>query len=142
MEEMVYQNERICKLLHLGKYQDYEYFILSLGTHPTAYIDLGPAKFLEIGERKIGETVVGYELKTFSTGDIFVHGGITYERYGLKDDEGPLVSDMNFVIGWDYAHLGDQFGKSTIMGTKYTTDMILEEVKSVIQQLGYRERGE
>ena len=134
MEQMVYQNERICKLLDLGKYENYEYFILSLGTHPTAYVDLGPAKFLKIGERKIDKTVVGYELKTFSTEDISVHGGITYESYGLKDDEGPLASDINFVIGWDYAHLDDQFGLDS-PGIKWTTEVIREDVEDVIDQI-------
>ena len=38
MKEMVYSKTRIVEVLDRGTYKDYDYVILSLGTHPCAYV--------------------------------------------------------------------------------------------------------
>lgn len=40
MKKMVYQAERVgVEVLHNGEYKGYKFAILSLGTHPTAYVE-------------------------------------------------------------------------------------------------------
>ena len=37
---MEYGKERRTELLCKGKYKNYNYYVLNLGTHPTAYIEI------------------------------------------------------------------------------------------------------
>lgn len=90
LEEMVYTYMiRRTKPLWHGITDGFEWYILSLGTHPTAYVNLKG------------------RCNSIDTRDLCVHGGITYTedilRVGEADYEG-------FWIGWDYAHYGDLIG--------------------------------
>lgn len=128
MEEMIYcepLEER--KILDSGEYEGYKYYIVSLGTHPCAYVEIPK------GHKYYGK-IDGdaYDL------DIDVHGGITFGDWNLCG-----VSD-NYMIGWDYSHYNDfsysfanvfvdDFGH--FLGKKWTTEEILKDVKSVIHQV-------
>lgn len=120
MKEMIYQDCRMREVLDRGTIDGYEYVILSLGIHPTAYVKV-PENHPACG-------------KYYGDLDISVHGGLTYGEDYLDtsyDDE-----EKGWWIGWDYAHLGDcscYFGMED--GKKYTTEEIHEAVESVIAQL-------
>lgn len=119
MKEMVYQNYQMRKVLDRGTIDGYEYVILSLGIHPTAYVNV-PAGH------------PAYK-KGYGKVDISVHGGITYADDYLEtgDDE-----EKGWWIGWDYAHVGDYSGYFGMeRGKMYTTEEIHEAVESVIAQL-------
>lgn len=95
MQEMIYQENRIPPVrLADGVYRGVPFYVLSLGTHPCAYVDIAPLGLHEINEC-----------------DIDCHGGITYhyDYLATVDHEG------NF-LGWDYAHYMDYFGGPPIPG--------------------------
>ncbi len=81
MKEMIYSAKRTNKILDTGFCFGLLYYILSLGTHPTAYIRL-PKK----------HKLYGKGLEEVGT-DIDVHFGITYSENGL------YVEDQT-IKGW------------------------------------------
>lgn len=127
MKEMQYQADRDIELLDSGIYKNYNYYILSLGTHPTAYIEIPK-------DNKIYK-------KDYSEIDLYVHGGLTYSRNFLWISEEKKLE--GWFIGWDYAHYGDYLGYELMFPEnlrikeekKWTTEEILEEVKDAISQL-------
>lgn len=121
MKEMTYGTKRTIEILGGGTYKCHLYAILSLGTHPTAYV-----------EDKLGAR--GYEDEMLD--DVKVHGGFTF--CGYSHWEGSSVK----YLGWDYAHYEDYAGYEELFpedmrrgGKKWTTEEIMEEVKSAIDQL-------
>lgn len=126
MKEMKYQAERKKELLDSGKCMGYNYYILNLGTHPTAYIEI-PKNHK-------------YYLKDYDEINIDVHGGLTYSDNYLIVENEKLTN--TWFIGWDYAHYGDYYGydemlpeKIKIGGKKWTTKEIREDVYFVCKQL-------
>lgn len=128
IKEMEYGKERRTELLCKDKYKNYNYYVLNLGTHPTAYIEI--PKEDKLYRKSYFEI---YEIGC----DIDVNGGLTYssnELMGIKSE--------NWFIGWDYAHIGDYYGyEETIpesirtYGKKWTTEEIIEECKNAIDQI-------
>lgn len=137
MVEMKYDRNITIKLLdegyiNEGKYT-FEYVILNLGSHPSAYISI-PANHK-------------YYKKDYHDICLDVHGGLTYSRDYLYWDENHKFS--GWYIGWDYAHFGDyvcinrfvpsvfDFGSWFFNETnkKWTTEEILQEIKIAIKQL-------
>lgn len=110
---------RCNKELLRGNYRGFEYRIMDLGTHPTAYV-------------KIPRNHPYYK-KDWSNDniDIEVHGGITYSRNYLTCEADHL---SGWWIGWDYAHYGDHLGWEDYNGKRWTTMEILNDVKYVIDQ--------
>lgn len=123
MEEMVYQKERMIKVLHSGVYKGVPFVILNLGTHPTAYV-----------ENIVQATDYDDRILT----DINVHGGFTFCNKGCWGDGNATKLKW---LGWDYAHCYDFMGYySEDDGVLYTlkrwsTEEILVEVHNVINQL-------
>lgn len=102
------------------------YYILNLGTHPTAYIKLPNNSNIDENE-------------------IDVHGGITYSEDHLWINDNEKI-DGKF-IGWDYAHYMDYGGYEELLpkemrtgGKKWTTKEIYEEVRHACYQV-QKERG-
>lgn len=125
---MEYGKERRTELLCKDKYKNYNYYVLNLGTHPTAYIEI--PKENKLYRKSYNEI---YEIGC----DIDVHGGLTY-----SDNELMGVKSENWFIGWDYAHCGDYYGYEECMpesirtyGKKWTTEEIIEECKNAIDQI-------
>ena len=116
-EEYVKCENREIILLGAGEYKGYKWFILSYQTHPCAYIVLTPS------DEFYGK---GYDDYYFE-----VHGGITYAQFGLHD----FVDKDQWVIGWDYNHLGDYSAMVNMGGKKYTTKEIYGKVKEAINLL-------
>lgn len=123
MKKMIYGESReIPDVLYSGEYKNHKFVILSLGSHPTAYV-----------EDKIG--LIGYE--DFRLNGISVHGGFTFHDTGYWGDESEKIS----WLGWDYTHWDDFMGYYSIDNPFYyqtkqwTTAEIYEEVKGVIKQI-------
>lgn len=125
MKEMIYQAKRKVEVLDTGFCFGLLYYILNLGTHPTAYI-------------KIPKENRYYE-KQYDDIDLDVHGGITYVGSELWIGKNEKVD--GWFIGWDYAHCCDYAGYyEKIDGSLYnlkrwTTEEIYEEVKEVCYQI-------
>lgn len=123
-KKMKYQKDRKIELLYKEKYKGYNYYILNLGTHPTAYVEI-PKKHELYG-------------KHYDDIDINVHGGLTY-----SDDELMLVKSESWFIGWDYAHAGDYVGyyvdflynEVLKREKKWTTKEIIKDCENVIDQI-------
>lgn len=128
MKEMIYQKDSKIELLYHGTFFEYDYYILNLGTHPTAYV-------------KLQKEDMFYN-KSYNEIDIDCHGGLTYSSNKLISIE----SDENneWFIGWDYGHCGDYSGydimfKGTYLENtsdkKWTTEEIKKECVVVCSQL-------
>lgn len=121
---MVYTAKRLNppEMLADGEYKGFHFYVLNLGTHPCAYIDV---------------TDTDLNGKDYSNIDIACHGGLTYSDEYLR-----TVDKKGWFIGWDYAHWGDYVGYEVLYsdnlrtnGKKWTTDEIVSECKEVIDQL-------
>ena len=131
IKPMVYQKDRKMEILHIWEYKGYRYFVLNLGTHPTAYIEI-PEGHKLFGKNYNEIYDMGY--------DIDVHGGLTY-----SDDNLMCVKSKSWFIGWDYAHCDDYTGyyeedflkhlSEMRKLKKWTTEEIIEECKRAIEQI-------
>ena len=129
---MVYQPKREVGLLYNDIFEGYHYYILTLGTHPTAYIEI-PKNNILYGKH--------YE-RIYNMGIYLpVNGGLTYSNNHLWISESTVMRESWF-IGWDYAHYGDYYGADETMpeelkmkGKKWTTEEIIEECKNAIYDL-------
>ena len=92
IKPMIYQTERKMELLHTDKYKNYKYYILNLGTHPTAYIAI--PKGHKLYEQSYNDI--------YNICDIDVNGGLTYSSHNLMG-----IDSKDWFIGWDYAHAYD-----------------------------------
>ena len=123
-KEMTYHTDRFPKpeILSQGEYKNFKYYVLNLGTHPCAYIDVTDTKLDGVD---------------YSDIDIDCHGGLTYAKYYLN---GIDESGERYFIGWDYAHICDYTGyeemiSPCIVGRKWTTKEMVNECKDVINQI-------
>lgn len=124
MREMVYTAKRLepPERIAEGKYKGFTYYVLNLGTHPCAYIDVTDTNLHGVNYNQI---------------EIDCHWGLTYSRDFLA-----TVDKKGWFIGWDYAHYGDFTGYDMEMpeylqshGEKWTTEEIVKECKKVIDQI-------
>ena len=102
-----------------GLYRGFHFYILTMGSHPCAYIDVGHSEFL--------------------ADEIDCHGGITY-----GDNILATVPNKSYFIGWDYAHCNDflafndrlakEYGEP-YRAHKYTISEIVKECINVIDQI-------
>ena len=128
MQEMIYQSTRLNPpvVLESGEHNGYNYYVLSLGTHPCGYVEIPPeSKYFNVDYDYI---------------PVECHGGLTYGRGFLHTVAN--VDDNRYFIGWDYAHYGDfvgyklgGFDEITSYDRRYTTEDIVRECKDVIEQL-------
>lgn len=111
MKEMIYQQLRKRELLARDTYKGYEYFVISLGTHPCAYVKLN------------GESLSMVE-------NLPCHGGVTYTEAYLKLPDETLEGEF---VGWDYAHWGDRWGDEG--GEEYSTSELVTDCEQFIEEL-------
>ncbi len=121
MKEMEYSQKEKREVLATGDCFGIKYYILNLGTHPTAYIKIPDN--LNIDEDKLE-----------------VHGGITYSDNHLWISEKQKIEGK--FIGWDYAHYGDYYENEGMFlkklmkyEKKWTTEEIYTEVENVCRQI-------
>ena len=134
MKPMIYQDKKKGKtILQQGEYLGIKYLILSLNTHPTAYIIID--KNTQLYNKDYDEI---HELI-----DIEVHGGLTFAdnvlhniiEYSEKYKCDTLQKyEYDWIIGWDYAHFGD-YTTFCPQGKKYTTQEIQYDVYRAIEQI-------
>ena len=135
MKEMKYYKDRKIEVLATGYCLGLLYFILNLGTHPTAYIKIPKGHKLYNKD---------YD-DIYKEVDIDVHGGLTYSSNHLWISESQKIE--GWFIGWDYAHYGDYVGYEEIFskelrtgGKKWTTEEIFKEFKEVCYQINKEEQ--
>ena len=102
-----------------GFYRGFHFYVLTMGSHPCAYVDT--------------------RRSDFSADAIKCHGGITY-----KDNRLATVPEVSHFIGWDYAHYNDfltfndrlakKYGEP-YRAHKYTLSEIVKECANVIDQI-------
>lgn len=130
----IYHDKRLEKpqILEHDVYEGYEYYIITLGSHPCCYVLL-PKGHCYHGEH-------------YDDIPIECHFGLTYSEPTLFRDN--IIDNGAWVIGWDYAHIGDYsvfhlpLLESDEEGHKWTLDELRDEVKEVINQLVNEDRGE
>lgn len=125
MKEMIYQPINKIETLFSGEYKGYSFYILNLGTHPTAYVNV-------VNDNR-------YSCKDYDCINILVHGGLTYSNKFLRTENS---DEKGWFIGWDYGHYDDYAGYEINFpiefqsnGKKWTTEEIYEDVKDAIEQL-------
>lgn len=123
IKPMIYNKNRpgSTEQIAAGTYKNFDYYVLNLRTHPTAYIDVTNSPLNGCDEDI----------------DISCHGGITW-----CDNFVNSIDKKGWFIGWDYAHYGDyrDYGYASVNSMfpndkKWTTEEIVEECKNVIDQI-------
>lgn len=137
------ENVEFSKLLFKGRSHGFTYYILDLGSHPTAYVKVGkkhPLYNCPYGSEK-------------TDGIDVVHGGLTYSADHLCYD-GKAINGWFF--GWDYAHAGDRYAMSTYGTSEFgealqeafmscrrlddkswKTQEIIEDAENICKRLSY-----
>ena len=117
IKEMKYSGTKPVERIAEGCYKGFDFYVLSFGTHPCAYID-------------VSDTSLAGE--DYDDIDINCHGGLTYSGNQLV-----TVDKKGWFIGWDYAHLGDYRRDLyySLNGRQWTTGEIVEECINVIEQI-------
>ena len=114
-------------------YKGKEYAIYTFCSHPCAYVLLN---------KKDPDFS-----KFYDDIDLSCHGGLTYSDFEYKDKIGWYSE--GWVIGWDYAHIGDYRhwnkekgyfsdlfrGEKNMIIKKHTVTSIRKDVKNVIDKL-------
>lgn len=136
MKEMIYTATSKREWLIHSYYKGVEFVIMSLGTHPTAYIGLMKDNHL------YGKYYYDDDFPLLSC-----NGGITYTEPSIRNEDGKTVGTYKWWIGWDYNHLCDYNGllaqdisyDALLLDAfplkKWTTNEILDEVKTVIDEI-------
>ncbi len=124
MKEMIYSVHRLNppERIAEGEYKGFTYYVLNLGTHPCAYVDV---------------TNTTWHGKDYCDIDIECHCGLTYASEHLA-----TIEKKGWFIGWDYAHYCDfagyyleSYSDLRTHGKMWTTKEIVDECKAVIEQL-------
>lgn len=132
-KKMVYYSGRIHppEVLCLGKYLNYDFLILNMGSHPTAYVKVPKdhpffGKFYDECNPPHG-----------FLGGPFTFSDSSANFANLLDQPIP----DGWYLGWDYAHVGDYTGywseeENMRMGNrKYTTEEIILDCEEVVKYL-------
>lgn len=120
--EMEYRRNPYCReVLAEGKYKGIQFYILSLGVHPCAYVRYDYTRTPDIEDK------------------ITCHGGITFKESQLLLPGGYKPGN---ILGWDYTHCGDFSGLYLdetdpfwANGEKHTVDEMIQDCIDVIDQL-------
>ena len=117
VKEMKYSGTKPVERIAEGRYKGFDFYVLSFGSHPCAYIDVSNTSLARKHYDDIG---------------IDCHGGLTYSENQLV-----TVDKKGWFIGWDYAHLGDYYRTpyNSVNGKQWTTGEIVEECINVIEQI-------
>lgn len=116
----IYYGKRIKPtVLENNTFKGYEYFIITMGTHPCCYV------LLPEGHKyhSIKHDEIPYRC----------HGGLTYSKSEFLKD---TVHNGEWVIGWDYAHLGDYISRETPSeGHKWSFSELKKETEEFIANI-------
>ena len=121
------------ELLYNDIWEGMHYYIVSMGTHPCAYIEIPlNNQLIKMPELLAFEYLAGNE--------------ISYRENYLRTSEGTIMdsTDHSLFIGWDHAHSTDYVGfmESELSSLfdysdlhKWTTEEMIEECKRAIDDL-------
>ena len=129
-DKRVYSINREGRIIDKGVYDDFNFYIVSYGSHPCVYIEIPPEHEFY---KKHYDDIEGFQC----------HGGLTYSESYLLD-----MKDSWF-IGWDYAHYTDYtfyptnvdelwsdfLSKHNEVGHMWTLEELLEETLLIMKQL-------
>lgn len=117
MSVQIYNKNIKNEVIEAGEYLNYQYYIVSYGTHPCCYI-------------KLKRNDIFYK-KDYDKINLSVHGGLTFSHNYLWCD-----SQSAWYIGWDYAHFNDFIlnGLNT-KGHKWTLEELQHEVRETIEEI-------
>lgn len=133
-DDMAYSRERLkpAHILYLGIYKNYNFLIVNLGTHPTAYV-------------RVPKTHPFY-LKTYD--DCNPSNSNSFDQVFTFSDSSANFAEYldqpipdGWYLGVDYAHLGDWTGllsdEENIRREhrKYTTEEIILDCERIIEYL-------
>ena len=121
MKQMIYGGKIKQEVIADGENDGFKWCVLSYGTHPCCYITLPE-----------GHKFYGKNVDEFN--NIECHGGITFCGFNEKKLF-EFWDAKDFIIGWDYAHVGDQFSMLYSDAKEWTTEELVSEIKDVIKQL-------
>ena len=128
MKEMKYQSQFKSEVLDTGFCFGLLYYIMNLGTHPTAYIRIPK------GHKLYGKT----DEKIYQEVDVL--GVITYINDSITIENNQKID--GWFIGWDYGHYGDYMGIEELVpmefrigGKKWTTQEIYKELREACYQI-------
>lgn len=113
----LYEGTKGNYIVKKGKYKNYEYVIVSYGTHPCCYVEIPKDNIL-----------YKQDYDSDDMQDICCHGGLTFS------DDRDFEDVEKFYIGWDYAHLNDHM-EGCFDGYKWSLKELVSECKSVIEQV-------
>ena len=130
---MIYHSTRFPhpEVLCLDKYHNYDFLIVNMGTHPTAYVRIPKTHpFYQTFYDYINPEPVGFEAGPFT----FSRNSSEFASYL----DTPIPN--GWYLGWDYAHIGDFIGGHSdrypySSGRKYTTENIIADCKYIINYL-------
>ncbi len=122
MKEL-YNRNRECYVVDKGTYKDIDYVIKSIGSHPTAYVNVqNTQQNIDIIDN-MSPIMITYESKEI--------GWL------------PGLDPHKEWLGWDYGHAGDYLCFRTeeddISGHKYTYEEVMKDVKAVIEIINENE---
>lgn len=118
-DNSLYYTENTRKIFKSDAHKGYRYFVVSIGTHPTAYIELSSEEI-----KKPWEEI------------IHTHGGITYWEKYCYFYNNQLIGKP--LIGWDYGHAQDMMmlrSGEIIDGYIWSVEEIEKDCHSVIEQV-------
>lgn len=135
MKPMVYKPDRVLDLLHFGVYREKCYMIVSMGTHPNAYVICRKGEKYyneEYGEIDLFKVEINYARSIEDVKEL----GMEFDLFLINNQ----IKPDDWVIGWDYGHSGDYNGHygsfyEGYEGKKWTTEEIDREVKFVIDEI-------
>lgn len=114
------------QVLAHGKYDAYEYYILSGGTHPCGYVVIPK-------DHPLYEKSTDYLDSCMRT-----YKGFTYSGpMDFHNQDGERIQ-TDWAIGWDYMHIGD-FVFGMFEGIKHSTNEMIDDAKYVIDQLNNKD---
>ena len=122
-KEMIYIDHFESSLLEYNTYKGYNYAVVSQGAFPCGYVEIPPTH--------------PYYGADYMRCDIQCHGGLTF---GGKLSDDLKLPTNTFWLGWDYGHVDDLCGLefrffNMAFGKAYTTEDVIIECRSVIEQL-------
>lgn len=112
--------------LATGEYRGLTFYVVTLGTHPCAYVNVAGTEFDGMSDDEMDDT------------GIECHGGFTYAESTLC-----VENEVGWFVGWDYAHCEDWCGymesykdeyRETHLKRHYTVEMIRDCI-DVIDQI-------
>lgn len=124
IKPMVYDSKKRTEIICEGNYKGYYFKVYSLGVYPCVYL-------------RLPDNHKYYGIEHHKLDFISCHGGFTFSGHNPKVDIQECDSSTDWWFGWHYAHYGDYISclSYEIYGRIWTTEKIVSEVKSVIDQL-------